>query len=89
MPTLTQKRCLKLIELIEAGQYFLAAEALERAFDWNEVPPGRAFWEGVHRKFREITGEDRVTVIRRGDPLSWERIPIKSFFDALAKIRKK
>ncbi len=89
MPTLTQKRCLKLIELIEAGQYFLAAEALERAFDWNEVPPGRAFWEGVHRKFREITGEDRVTVIRRGNPLSWERIPIKSFLEALPTIRKK
>ena len=89
MPTLTQKRCLKLIELIEAGQYFLAAEALERAFDWNEVPPGRAFWEGVHRKFRDITGEDRVTVIRRGNPLSWERIPIKSFLEALPTIRKK
>ena len=48
MPTLTKKRCLSLIELIEAGQYFLAAEALERAFDWDEVPPGRAYWEGVH-----------------------------------------
>jgi hypothetical protein len=89
MSSLTQKRCLKLIELIEAGQYFLAADALKSAFDWNEVPPGRAFWEGAHRKFRQITGEDSVTVIRRGDPLSWERIPIKSFFDALPTVRKK
>ena len=37
MPTLTKKGCLKLIELIEAGQYFLAAEVLERAFDWDDV----------------------------------------------------
>ncbi len=89
MPTLTEKRCLRLIELIEAGQYFLAAEALERAFDWDEVAPGRAYWEGVHRKFRQITGEDGVTVIGRGDPQSWERVPIKSFFEALPAIRKK
>ena len=89
MPTLTKKRCLSLIELIEAGQYFLAAEALERAFDWDEVPPGRAYWEGVHRKFRQITGEDAVTVIRRGDPQSWERVPIKNFFEALPTIRKR
>ncbi len=89
MPTLTKKRCLRLIELIEAGQYFMAAEELERAFDWDEVPPGRAYWEGVHRKFRQLTGEDGVTVIRRGDPQSWERVPIKNFFEALPTIRKR
>ncbi len=89
MPTLTKKRCLRLIELIEAGKYFLAAEALKRAFDWDEVPPGRAYWEGVHRKFRQLTGEDGVTVIRRGDAQSWERVPIKNFFEALPTIRKK
>ena len=89
MPTLTKKRCLRLIELIEAGQYFLAAELLERAFDWDEVPPGRAYWEGVHRKIRQIKGEDAVTVIRRGDPQSWERVPIKNFFEALPTIRKR
>jgi hypothetical protein len=89
MPTLTKKRCLRLIELIEAGQYFLAAEALKRAFDWDEVSPGRAYWERVHRKFRQLTGEDSVTVIRRGDPQSWERVPIKDFFKALPIIRKK
>ncbi len=54
MPTLTKKRCLRLIEMIEAGQYFLAAEALKLAFDWDEVPPGRALWEAVHRKFRQL-----------------------------------
>ncbi len=89
MPTLTKKCCLKLIELIEAGQYFLAAEVLERAFDWDEVPPGRAYWEGVHRKFRQLTGEDGVTVIRRDGPQSWERVPIKNFFEALPTVRKK
>ena len=89
MPTLTKKRCLRLLELIEAGQYFLAAKALKRAFDWNEVPPGRAYWEGVHRKFRQLTGEDGVTVIRRGDPLSWNRVPIKDFFKSLPTIPKK
>ena len=89
MSTLTKKRCLRLIEFIEAGQYFLAAKVLERAFDWDEVPPGRAYWEGVHQKFRQITGEDGVTVIRRGDPQSWERVPIKNFFEALPTIRKK
>ena len=89
MPTLTKKRCLRLIDLIEAGQYFSAAEVLERAFDWDEVPPGRAYWEGVHRKFCQLTGEDGVTVIRRGDPRSWERVPIKNFFEALLTIRKK
>ena len=89
MPTLTKKHCLRFIELIEAGQYFLAAEVLERAFDWDEVPPERAYWEGVHRKFRQITGEDGVTVIRRRDPQSWERVPIKNFFEALPTIRQK
>ncbi len=89
MPTLTKKRCLRIIEMIEAGQYFLAAEALERAFDWEEVPPGRAYWEGVHRKFRQITGEDMVTVIRPGNSQSWQRVPIKSFFEALPRMRKK
>jgi hypothetical protein len=89
MPTLTKKRCLRLIGLIEAGQYFRAAEVLERAFDWDDVPPGRAYWEGVHRKFRQLTGEDGVTVIRRCDPQSWERVPIKNFFEALPTIRKK
>ncbi len=89
MPTLTKKRCLRLIELIEAGQYFMAAEELERAFDWDEVPPGRAYWEGVHRKFRQITGGAGVTVVRRGDPQSWERVPMKDFFEALPTIRKK
>ncbi len=89
MPTLTKKRCLRLIEMIEAGQYFLAAEALKLAFDWDEMPPGRAYWEGVHRKFRQLTGEDRVTVIRRGNPQSWERVPLKCFFEALLTMRKK
>ena len=89
MPTLTKKRCLRLIELIEAGQYFLAAEALERAFDWDEVPPGRTYWEGVHRKFRQITGEDMVTVIGRGNSQSWDRVPIKDFFEALPTMRTK
>ncbi len=89
MPTLTKKRCLRLIELIEAGQYFMAAEELDRAFDWDEGPPGRAYWEGVCRKFRQLTGEDRVTVIGRGDPQSWEQVPIKNFFEALPTIRKK
>ncbi len=89
MPTLTKKRCLRLIGLIEAGQYFRAAEVLERAFDWDDVPPGRAYWEGVHRKFRQLTGEDGVTVIRRCDPQSWERVPIKDFFEALPTVRKK
>ena len=89
MPTLTKKRCLRLIELIEAGQFFKAAEELERAFDWDEVPPGRAYWEGVRRKFRQITGEDTVTVIRRGNSQSWDRIPMKDFFEALPTMRKK
>jgi hypothetical protein len=88
MPTLTKKRCLRLIELIEGGQYFLAAEALKRAFDWDEAPPGRAFWEGAHRKLRQITGEDGVTVIRRGDPQSWERVPMRNFFEELPTVRK-
>ncbi len=89
MPTLTKKRCLSLIELIEAGQDFFESEALERGFEWDEVPPGRAFWEGVNVKFRLLTGEDGVTVIRRGDPQSWERVPIKNFFEALPTIRKR
>ena len=89
MPTATKKRCLKLIELIEAGQYFLAAEALKHAFDWNEAPPGRVYWEEVHRKFRQLTGEDGVTVVKRGDPQSWERVPIKDFLQALPRIRNK
>jgi len=89
MPTQTKKRCLRLIKLIEAGRYFLAAEVLERAFDWDEVPPGRAYWEGVHRKFRKLTGEDGVTVIRRGSPQSWKRVPSKNFFEALRTVRKK
>jgi hypothetical protein len=89
MATLTKKRCLRLIELIEAGQYFSASVALERAFDWDEVSPGRAYWEGVHRKFRQLTGKDGVTVIRRGDPQSWKRVPIKGFFEALPTVRNK
>ncbi len=89
MPTLTKKRCLRLIDLIEAGQYFSAAEVLEQAFDWNEVPPGRAYWEGVRRKFRQITGEDTVTVTGRGNSQSWNRVPIKDFFKSLPTIRKK
>ena len=89
MSTLTKKHCLRLIELIEAGRYFSAAEVLERAFDWDEVPPGRSYWEGVHRKFRKLTGEDGVTVIKRGNPQSWERVPIKNFLEALRTIRKK
>jgi hypothetical protein len=89
MLTPTKIRCLKLIELIEGGQYFLAAEALDRAFDWDEVPPGRKYWEGVRRKFRQLTGEDGVTVIRRGNPQSCERVPMKDFFEALPTVSKK
>jgi hypothetical protein len=89
MTTATEIRCLRLIELIEAGQYFGAAEALKRAFDWNEAPPGRAYWEAVHRKFRRLTGEDGVTVTKRGDPQSWKRVPIKDFLQALPRIAKK
>ncbi len=89
MPTLTKKSCLRLIELIEEGQYALAAEALEHAFDWDEVPPGRTFWEAAYQKLRQVKGESRVTVVKRDDPQSWEQVPMKDFLEALPITRKK
>ncbi len=89
MPTLTKKSGLRLIELIEEGQYALAAEALEYAFDWDEVPPGRAFWEAAYQKLRQVKGESRVTVVKRDDPQSWEQVPMKDFLEALPITRKK
>ncbi len=89
MSILTKKHCLRLIELSEAGKYFLAAEVLERAFDWDEVPPGRTFWEAAYQKLRQVKGESRVTVVKRDDPQSWEQVPMKDFLEALPITRKK
>ncbi len=56
---------------------------LEAAFDWDTTEPGRGFWEMAHSKLRRLAGENRVTVLKRGDPQSWEQVPMNRFLDKL------
>jgi hypothetical protein len=71
---------------IECGEFRLAACVLEQAFDWDAVPPGRAYWATVHHKLLALPGPDRVTVMKSGSPVFAETVPMGDFLERLKKI---
>lgn len=79
-------QCHRLMAFIECGEFRLAAEVLEQAFDWDAIPPGRPYWSVVHRKLLTLPGPDRVTVFRSGSPVLPETVAMADFVERLKKI---
>ena len=84
----SQQRCRQLLVLMQAKRFRLAAEILEHAFDWDLVPPGRAFWEAAQAKLLRLAAEEEAAFIQASDSQDWDLKPITSYLETLRYCRE-